>query len=263
MQLHNDVCNEITHPQFVLPHENEFVQRRKNNITSPLFAHVHCIEPMPATAQELQRAASETKYDTHGFVVTHAAMSKDDGYVLFPRGSKMGVENKGISNTGCNSQRSASADCINVTVYSLDTYMETFVPEGVQINYLSIDVEGWDYEVLLGGTRVALSQVHYLEFEYNWVGPWKKQPLKEVIHFLDRNFGFSCYWAGFNNTIWRISNCWLDHYEAHFWSNIACVNRNVEDVQDIANNMENLFMETLEKGDDIVRDYSHRFQRNA
>ena len=84
-----------------------------------------------------------------------------------------------------------------------------------------------------------------------------------MIEYLDEPFGFSCYWAGFNNTIWRITNCWLDHYEAHFWSNIACVNRNVEHAQDIAKHMEQLFMETLEKGDDALRDYDHRFQRST
>ncbi len=84
-----------------------------------------------------------------------------------------------------------------------------------------------------------------------------------MIEYLDRQFGFTCYWAGFNNTIWRITNCWLDYYEAHFWSNIACVNRNIEDVQDIADNMERLFMETLDKGDEAVRDFGRRFRRSA
>lgn len=94
------------------------------------------------------------------------------------------------------------------------------------------------------------------------MGPWKRQPLSEVIEYLDRQYGFSCYWAGFNNTLWRITNCWLDHYEAHFWSNIACANRNIEDVRDLADNMELLFMETLAKGGDAVRDFDHRFQRS-
>jgi FkbM family methyltransferase len=251
---------------------------------------------------ELQRAASETKYDEQGFVVMHAAMAKEDGSVFFPRGAQAGVENKGISNAGCS--EGMASDCINVTMYSLDTYTEKFIPKGVQINYLSVDVEGWDFEVLLGGKR-ALLQVHYLEFEYNWVsalrmiegyaicifsymldaqliflyshfplpvisylsatlqvGPWKRQPLSEVIEYLDGQYGFSCYWAGFNNTLWRITNCWLDHYEAHFWSNIACVNRNIDDVRDLADNMEHLFIETLAKGGDAVRDFNHRFQRS-
>ena len=94
------------------------------------------------------------------------------------------------------------------------------------------------------------------------VGPWKERPLLEVIEFLDAQFGFTCYWAGFNNTIWRITSCWLDHYESHCWSNIACVNRNFDAVNDLAEDMEDLFMETLRKGEDAVRDYEHRFKRS-
>lgn len=104
-----------------------------------------------------------------GFIVSHAALSKDDGFVFFAAEGAVGVENKGISNTNC---ESASNNCINVTKYSLDSYMEKFVPmkdnSNRAINYLSVDVEGWDFEVLLGGKQ-NLALVHYLEFEYNWV----------------------------------------------------------------------------------------------
>lgn len=129
------------------------------------------------------------------------------------------------------------------------------------INYLSVDVEGYDYEVLMGGTQNnTLARVHYLEFEYNWVGPWKQQPLSEAIEYLYAQFGFVCYWAGFNDTIWRITNCWLEHFNMHFWSNVACVNRNVLAMQEVAEDMERLFLETLLRGD-AVRDYEHRFHR--
>lgn len=261
-KLQNDVCNQLTVPQFALQEKS----RGENNRTSDpvgdkisfsqsaLLSQVHCIEPMPATALALQRAAYETKYDKQGFIVTHAAMAKEDGYVQFASGKgKVGVENKGISN-GC-----TKGACMNVTMYSLDTYLEKFVPKGMPINYLSVDVEGWDFEVLLGGKHSALPRVQYLEFEYNWVGPWAKQPLSEVIEYLDGEFGFTCYWAGFNNTIWRITNCWLDHYDKHIWSNIACVNRNFGEVRGVAEDMENLFNETMEKGEDAVRDYEHRY----
>jgi FkbM family methyltransferase len=188
--LHNDVCNEITNPQFdiILPlvgivsstNNNEI--KNNENKEKERFVQVHCIEPMPATVKELQRAAVQTGYDKLGFIVTHAAMSANDGHVAFPRASTVGVENKGISNTDCKSS-SSSDDCVNVTMYSLDSYIQTFIPntttttnkeeeeeeEEIPINYLSIDVEGWDYEVLLGGKQNVLQRVHYLEFEYNWV----------------------------------------------------------------------------------------------
>jgi len=50
VELHNDVCNEITHPQLALPSsETDFSMTKMNNGVQP-FAQVHCIEPMPTTA---------------------------------------------------------------------------------------------------------------------------------------------------------------------------------------------------------------------
>ncbi len=119
MKLHHDVCNEVTHPQVALSSEQE-VSIKDDSVqhtrpfgggggSSSSFSQVHCIEPMPVTARgeslllyyssiisvfnffflrawrisELQRAASETKYDEQGFVVMHAAMSKEDGSYNF------------------------------------------------------------------------------------------------------------------------------------------------------------------------------------
>ena len=229
-----------------------------------------------------------TKYDKQGLIVTHAAMSAEDGTAEFARlkDKAVGVENKGIS-TGC---KGRLVNCVNVTVYSLDTYVAKYIPGGadVPINYLSLDVEGWDADVLSGGYQDALPRVQYLEFEYNWVGPWKDQSLYEVVEYLDKNVGFTCYWAGFNNTvsensynkhlfytetifsfasttlsstqIWRITNCWLNHYDVHSWSNVACVNRNFDEVREVAADMENLFLETIAQGLNVVRDFNNRYR---
>jgi len=40
------------------------------------------------------------------------------------------------------------------------------------------------------------------------------------------------------------------------------VNRNIDEVKDLAEDMEKLFMETLKKDDDAVRNYEHRFKRS-
>lgn len=195
------------------------------------------------------------QYTKEGFSVSHAAISKENGVTPFVD-SDVGTENKGISNN-CNK---TPESCVNVTMYSLDSYLEKFVPKDVSINYLSVDVEGYDYEVLSGGMdagSTALKRVQYLEFEYNWMGPWARTPLSVAINNLDRQ-GFTCYWPGFNRTIWRITKCWLDHYDMHFWSNVACVNRNSVEVQDMAWDMERMFTETMTRSD-AIRDYAHRF----
>lgn len=48
-------------------------------------------------------------------------------------------------------------------MYSLDTYINKFIPKDMPINYLSVDVEGWDYNVLMGGQQHALERVPYLD----------------------------------------------------------------------------------------------------
>ena len=104
---------------------------------------------------------------------------------------------------------------------------------------------GWDFEVLLGGKRSLLPRVQYLEFEYNWVRHWVKQPLSAIIEYLDGEFGFTCYWAG-EDRLWRLDDsCWLDHYNQHGWSNVACVNRELN--RKVAQNMESTFYKTLEE----------------
>ena len=244
-RLHHSVCNQDAEPQFPLPE------------SSPNSTHtdaiVHCIEPMPQTYKTLRMTASSLNMSTDNFKVVNAAFSQKDGSIPFPAGARVGQENQGIANCGGpNDPR-----CVNVKMYSLDTYVDENISPNATINYLSVDVEGYDMDVLLGGYRTALPRTQYLEFEYNWVGPWAKQKLSDLIPVLESNFGFACYWPGNDGNIWRITKCFLDHYDIHFWSNVACVNRNFEEARPIAEKMEMMFMQTLEKGDDIVMDFKY------
>ena len=92
----------------------------------------------------------------------------------------------------------------------------------------------------------------YLEFEYNWKGPWKGQNLQDAIQYLDRH-GFVCYWPGTHDGhIWRITGCWQDYYDIKYWANVACVNYNIPDAQPIANEMERLFQKTIHSTDPII-----------
>ncbi|KAL7502957.1 hypothetical protein ACHAWX_000556 [Stephanocyclus meneghinianus] len=241
VQLSHAVCGQDKSEQFELEDRGGY-----DNST---FAQLHCVEAMPGTAIALEESARQLAWDEHGFVVTHAAMSRRDGSIPFPRAASVGVENKGIGN--CKEGHS----CVNVTMYSLDTFVTKFVPENVPINYLSVDVEGYDMDVLLGGMEKALSRVHYFEFEYNWMGSWKNQHLLDLVELLDHQ-GFTCYWPGFDDNIWRITGCWLEHYDIHFWSNVACVNRNAEGAQSLAKSMEQMFQNTLSKEGSIVMNHA-------
>ena len=252
--LDKSVCDQANSPQFDLSVLEQEINGTKKNDNS--MAQLHCIEPMPTTAHALYQAAQELQWDQHGFIVTHAAVSKNNGIVPFPSGNDVhvGKENKGIGNC----KISDGVQCVDVNMYSLDTYVAKYIPHDGPIHHLSIDVEGFDMDVLLGGSN-SLKRVHYLEFEYNWMGSWKGQKLADAIGMLDNYFDFTCYWPGFNSSIWRITNCWLDHYELHYWSNVACVKRHVENTKKLAERMEQLFHETVAKGDRVVLDYDHRY----
>ncbi|OEU20235.1 hypothetical protein FRACYDRAFT_236307 [Fragilariopsis cylindrus CCMP1102] len=216
----------------------------------------------------LYHSATTLNYESKGFIVTHAAISKEsnkDG-MLFPSGGGSGGGNNtintgGIENLGLETcqymgpSRKAKNHCINVPVLSLKDFIATKVRSSKDdnnnnnnnnnhrnINILSIDVEGYDGDVLLGASSEVLNRVEYLEFEYNWMGSWREQHLYDIITMLYEDASMVCYWAGIKK-LWRITNCWMLYYDIHSWSNIACVNTNL--VPDLATKMETIFQNTI------------------
>lgn len=199
-----------------------------------LPGQVHCIEPMPSTFQALRNAANITGYQQYGLEVVQTAMSDRKGTALLPSVLVAGTENKGLSSEFEQGQLEP------VEQLTLDDYVVQYKIRQ-RIHVLLIDVEGYDFNVLLGANK-TLEGVEYLEFEYNWSGPWEKQRLDEAILYL-HDKSFTCYWAGVGK-LWRLdSSCWLDHYNAHFWSNVACVHRQL--VPDLARRMEEIFQATI------------------
>ena len=234
-ELHFDVCKQSSTNQFPLD---------RNASGEGVKAELHCIEPMPKTARELNRSAKELGWDANGFIVTHAAIGREDGIASFPGDATAGVENIGLGN-GCGSEK-----CEDVTVYSLDSYVSRHVKGSGAIHYLSIDVEGFDLDVIISGLNNTIDRVRYLEFEYNWMGSWAKQSLQYAVTMLDMK-GFTCYWPGEAGKMWRITGCWLDHFDIHMWSNLACINRKSQEMVSIAEDMESLFQSTLRLGKEL------------
>lgn len=217
---------------------------------------MHCIEPLTKTYERLEEATKSLKLNSLGFTASHYAIAKESGKALFPRTHigasdtdykrvNVGTENKGLSNCGNIVDKEKRADlCEEINVLSLDDYVRSHVQSKGPIHTLNIDVEGYDFDVLLGANE-ALKRTQYLEFEYNWKGSWAKQHLKDAIEMLD-DLDFTCYWAG-KNMLWRITGCWWDYYDYHHWSNVACVNRSQAK---LAVAMEGLFLKTLQ--DDTI-----------
>lgn len=206
---------------------------------------MHCIEAFPSNYLKLKYTAERMGIDQEGFHVTHAAMTKNGTKVAFPTPNvtKAGVENLSIS--ACakkTAEKVRLKQCQEVDSFTLETFVEKHITSKGPIHVLSIDVEGYDYDVMMGGIQSVLDRVQYLEFEYNWMGAWAQQKLSDAIQMLEVH-GFNCYWAG-DDVLYRIGGCWQDYYNIHFFSNVACVHHTQ---QELAHSMENTFLRTLTK----------------
>lgn len=220
----------------------------------------------------------ENEKTTSSFTITKAAVGRDSQNgtlkILFPsapvnkRGTaehhkiQVGTENVGLGSESvknCYNNGNKNSECEEVPIYTLDEYIANYVQTKIKNNnknnmqhsnsnvkykILTVDVEGYDFDVLLGGSN-TIQHFEYIEIEYNWIGSWSTQKLYDFILYMSTGGNnFICYWAG-QNLLWRITGCFLhDYYEFHTWSNIACVNPSRN--KHLANRMEDIFLETLQ-----------------
>jgi len=118
------------------------------------------------------------------------------------------------------------------------SYQPNFV-----IDWLNVDLEGYDWQGLgKGGADWTLHHTGYLEFEYHAVGAWKDDQLSDAVEYLNE-FGFTCYWAGNDGWLARMTNCFQSYMEFHQWSNVACANRYLR--PHLAAQMENIYHQSL------------------
>jgi hypothetical protein len=129
----------------------------------------------------------------------------DPPSVPFPN-ARVGTEHLGLHDCF---NAAYQESCQNVQQMTLDYFVCTInVPE---IDFLSVDAEGYKWPVLMGAINFTLPKVKYLEFEYHQVGRWGEYKLKPAIDTLQQK-GFTCYWEGRMGKLWRITNCWMDYY---------------------------------------------------
>jgi len=241
-ELSKSVCKQDTSPMFEVIEESS--SSSSTSLHRKPHGEMHCIELMPQTYERLRVSAETLGYDKKGLKVVNAAVSKETGEQYIESGLSSGVENHGLGACEDMDEDKRKANCQRVQVYSLSDYIEAHVKADNEdpINILSIDVEGFDGDVLLGATAKVLKRVEYLEFEYNWMGAWQDQHLFDIIQMLDETADLTCYWTGIDQ-LWRVTDCWMSYFDLHFWSNIGCVNRRL--VPDLAAKMEEWFLRTL------------------
>jgi len=179
----------------------------------------------------LNHSAELLGYIKKGLKVTHTVVSKTSGKMLFYNGGlKEGIDNLGLENLGGMNKKLRDSDCEHVPVFSLNNLIETHVKvdKTDPISIFSIDVEGFYADVLVGTTADILKIVENIEFEYNWMRLWKNLHLFDVTKMLDEIADMTCYWAG-TDRLWRITKCWMTYFDIDAWSNVACVNRRLEE----------------------------------
>lgn len=62
--------------------------------------------------------------------------------------------------------------------------------------------------------------------------------------------GLICYWSGDEKSqygLWRITDCFLQHYNYKNWSRIQCVSGMHDDVKLLATRMETQFLTTIQR----------------
>jgi FkbM family methyltransferase len=147
-------CNQEFEPQYDIAAES----------AGTVKTIVHCLEAMPVTARQLASTVRRLQLDDV-LLVKNAAVSDSDGWTLFPNQEKVGVEGLGLD--ACSGRQVDYSACSNVTVATLDSLLlqdkEDEREDPLYVDLLSIDVEGHDFNVLLGAKRL-LPNVRYLEF---------------------------------------------------------------------------------------------------
>lgn len=175
-----------------------------------------CVEPMRKNIELLEVCMAQM-----GFIgpvqVIKAAVSSVSGKALFPD-AKMSFEAMGLDSFDSRFPKKTE-----VNVITLDDIVQK---SGFRsVDYLSIDTEGNDVRVVLGGMRILAAQrVRYLEFEYHRVGRWAKSDLQDLTDLLDQ-LGFDCFWTLNSGALSRLTGCWHDSYYERTWSNVACLHR--------------------------------------
>lgn len=199
------------------------VEQVKPSKTDPASRiNVYCVEPNLVNfanlvlTRELFLDGSKPNAQWH---LISAAMSNSSAFVRFPR-CPAGREDCFIGDP----REWAGFD--EVPMRTVDELIQMYNIE--HINILKTDTEGHDPAVLSGAMGAfKRGIVDMYTFEYHGLGPWLSHKLEDVVALLDSH-GMTCYFDAkpmAEGSLWRLTGCWDPSYEAHAWSNVACVRR--------------------------------------
>jgi len=221
--------------------------------------HIYCIDSMPKTVAHLEKTKMALGYGDE-LDITKMVLGdrlEEDG-INVKRHVPIAAMRYGHHHW-TNECAQKPETCILVPLAPIDYFIdtkpalrataidtETELNTSPPIHILSIAAEGSDYEILKGAAQ-NLGRIQYIDFGYHWNWRWGKYSFKDLIFRLKKK-GFVCYFTGAGGLdMWRITDCWQDHYDIKFPAMIGCANANIPAAEPLLEKMENIFLETLKK----------------
>ena len=222
--------------------------------------HVYCIEAMPKTIVRLKTTKKKLGYgdelDITEMVVADQVVSHGVPVLMT---DVIGATSIGPYHWKRKCRKKGANNCTNVFQGSIDQFVEskpdlraisndteTGLNTSPLIQYMSITAEGSDYDILKG-TAKNLARIQYIDFGYHYHFHWGSKDLKDLIFRLKKK-GFVCYFTGSNGEdMWRITDCWQEHYGIKFKATIGCANANIPEAEPLLERMEETFLRTLNK----------------
>jgi FkbM family methyltransferase len=182
---------------------------------------VYAVEPGPGNIELLNTLKSRLpKLVGDGIIVAHGALSSSTGTMCMSGSQERGNERAHLQPNSADKSQCASGEW-EVSTWTLDDFVQERNIK--HIDYMKIDTEGFDSEVIFGGkTTFENKVVDMLSFEYHELGLWRSRSLKSVMEYLD-GFGYDMYFIGDYQLYKLNAGCWDKVYEMHQWSNIFAI----------------------------------------
>lgn len=189
----------------------------------PAHIAIHAFEPVPATVLLLRTAlvpllaeAPDISFTLHAAAVVRSAeITKSVPFEDCRHGDEV-----------CSIKLVAGTKTVQVPTASLDLWASNELGNGVVIDLLLIDAEGYDPDVIRGAHSLLNSgRVRILQFEYNSGNLWETETLESTVSALDWH-GYSCFLIGRASNAVLLTGCFEPHsMEKKAWSNVLCVRR--------------------------------------